>query len=101
LDILKAFVGRAKVIHMVVEYDTKNLMPLITNGYSSISNPNVNGTIERTIVDDDEKSIFGVMTSNEVTLQGLLRNELTLICHLSMKLKDIILPLIWWKTHEA
>ncbi len=36
LDILKAFVGRAKVIHMVVEYDTENLMPLITNGCSSI-----------------------------------------------------------------
>jgi hypothetical protein len=29
LDILKAFVGKAKVIHMVVEYVTKSLMPLL------------------------------------------------------------------------
>jgi hypothetical protein len=29
LDILKSFVGKAKVVHMVVEYDTKSLMPLI------------------------------------------------------------------------
>jgi hypothetical protein len=61
-------------------------------------NPNVNGTIEPTIVDDDEEFIFGAVTSNEATL--LLKNELSLIHHLLVKPKDIILPLIWWKTHE-
>jgi ABC-type uncharacterized transport system YnjBCD ATPase subunit len=66
-----------------------------------ILSPDVNGTIEPTIVDDDEESIFGAMTSNEATLQGLLRNELSLIRYLLVKPKDIILPLIWWKTHEA
>jgi hypothetical protein len=29
LDILKTFVGRTKVIHMVAEYDTKSLMLLL------------------------------------------------------------------------
>jgi len=29
LDISKAFVGRAKVIHMVAKYDTKSLMLLL------------------------------------------------------------------------
>jgi hypothetical protein len=36
LDILKTFVGRAKVIHMVIEYDTKSLMLVITSDYFSI-----------------------------------------------------------------
>jgi hypothetical protein len=34
------------------------------------------------ISDDEYESIFGVMTSNEVTLQGLMNNELFLFGHL-------------------
>jgi hypothetical protein len=34
LDILKSFVRRAKVIHMVTKYDTKSLMPLLV-GFSN------------------------------------------------------------------
>jgi hypothetical protein len=41
------------------------------------------------------------MTSNEVILKGLLRNELSLFRHLSVKLEEVVLLLIWWKTHEA
>jgi hypothetical protein len=66
-----------------------------------ILNLDANGIIEPTIIDDDDESIFGAMTSNEATLQGLLRNELSLIYHLLVKPKDIILPLIWWEIHEA
>jgi hypothetical protein len=43
---------------------------------------------------------YGLATSNEATLQGLLKNELSLFCHLHMKPKHYILPLTWWKSHE-
>jgi hypothetical protein len=79
LDILKAFVGKAKVIHMVVEYDIKNLMPLLVATFK-FQNFNVNGTIELTKIDDDEKSIFGAVTSNKIIFQGLLKIELSFFC---------------------
>jgi hypothetical protein len=43
---------------------------------------------------------YGLVTSNEATLQGLLENELFLFHHLHMKLEHCILPLTWWKSHE-
>ncbi len=64
-------------------------------------NLNYNGLIETTLVDGDDDSIFGALTSNEVTLHGLLINELNLFCHLHVKLKDSMLLLNWWKIHEA
>ncbi len=85
LDILKTFVRMAKVIHMVVEYDTKSLMSLLLLTFLFI-NPNVNGTFEPTTIDDGEESIFGAMTSNEGTLKMLLKNELSLFRHLLVKL---------------
>jgi hypothetical protein len=85
---------------MVAEYDTKSLMLLLVATFLFL-NPDVNSTIEPSTIDDEEESIFGAMTSNEVTLKGLLRNELSLFRHLLVKLKEIVLPLIWWKTHEA
>ncbi len=75
----------AKVIHMVVEYDTKSLMSLLLLTFLFI-NPNVNGTFEPTTIDDGEESIFGAMTSNEGTLKMLLKNELSLFRHLLVKL---------------
>ncbi len=85
---------------MVAKYDTKSLMSLLVAIFLFL-NLDVNGTIEPTTIDDEEESIFGVVTSNEVTLKGLLRNELFLFRHLLVKLKGIILPLTWWKTHEV
>jgi hypothetical protein len=41
------------------------------------------------------------VTSSQVTLQGLLMNELSLFRHLSVKLEEVILLLTWWKTHEG
>jgi len=38
------------------------------------------------------------MTSNKSTLQGLLKNELSLFV---WKPKDYILPSTWWKLHET
>jgi hypothetical protein len=64
-------------------------------------NLNFNGLIEAPPVDGDEDSIFGIVTSSEVTLHGLLRNELNLFCHLHAKLEDPMLPLTWWKIHET
>jgi hypothetical protein len=44
---------------------------------------------------------FGVVTFNQDTIHGLLKNELTLFHHLHVKLKDYALPLTWWKSHET
>jgi hypothetical protein len=43
----------------------------------------------------DEDSIFGPIASNESILQGLLKNELSLFCHLHVKLEHYLLPLNW------
>jgi hypothetical protein len=45
----------------------------------------------------DEDSIFGPMTSNETILEGLVKNELYLFCHLHLKFEHYLLPLNWWK----
>jgi hypothetical protein len=42
------------------------------------------------INDDEYDSIFGVMTSNEITLQGLMNNELFLFSHLKVILENEI-----------
>jgi hypothetical protein len=83
---------------MVDEFDNKSLMPLLVAKFK-ILNLNVVGLLEAMFIDDDE-SIFEAMTSNEVTLHGLLKDELRLFHHLPMKLKDYLLPLTWWKSHE-
>ncbi len=84
LDVVKAFVGWAKIMEMVVEYDTatSNLSPIDA------------------LVVVNEDSIFGILTSNEATLQGLLNNELSLFHHLHVKLEHFLLHLTWWKSHE-
>ncbi len=51
------------------------------------------------MVDDDE-SIFGAMASNEATLHGLLKNELSLFHCLHVKLEIYLLPLTRWNSHE-
>lgn len=83
---------------MVVESNNESLMPLLVVTIK-IQNMGVVGLLEAIIIDDDE-SIFGVVASNEVTLHGLLKNELGLFHHLPMKSEDYLLPLTWWKSHE-
>jgi hypothetical protein len=85
---------------MVAKYDRKTLLPLLVATFWFL-NLNFNGLIEVTQVDVDEDSIFGVMTSNDITLHGLLRNELNMFRHLHVKPKDYMLPLTWWKIHET
>ncbi len=46
-DAMKTFVGRAKVIQMVVEYGKKILLQLLMGVFQSL-NPNTNGLIETT-----------------------------------------------------
>ncbi len=84
----------------MAKYDNKTLLLLLVATFRFL-NSNFNDLIEVTPIDGDEDSIFGVVTSNEVTLHGLLRNELNLFCHLHVKLKDSILPLTWWKIHDT
>ncbi len=57
-------------------------------------NLDIDGGIEPTIINDGDNSIFGAMTSNEVILQILVKNELFLLCHLLVKLEDIVLFLV-------
>jgi len=59
---------------MVDEYDNKSFMPLLVATFK-IQNLGVVGLLETIIIDDDE-SIFGAMALIEITLHGLLKNEL-------------------------
>jgi hypothetical protein len=65
-------------------------MPLLVVHFQ-FQNPSIVGLIEPLIVDDDE-SVFGIMTSNDATLYGLLKNGLFLFRHLHVKPKDCLLP---------
>jgi hypothetical protein len=94
---VKVFVGQEKVIQIMVEYDKKTALPLLVVVLHFL-NPTNDGFAQATPIDDD--SIFGVVTSNDSTLHGLLKNELGLFHHSHVKLKDFILPLIWWKSHD-
>jgi hypothetical protein len=85
---------------MVAKYETKTLLPLMVAVFLFL-NPNSNGLTKAAPVDGDMDSIFGAVTSNEVTLHGLLRNELNLFRHLHVKLEDSMMPLTWWNIHEA
>ncbi len=84
-------------MEMVVEYDIKSLMSLLVGAFH-LQNPNsIDPTDALVVVNED--SIFGLVTSNETILQGLLKNELSLFHHLHVKPKHC-LPLTWWKSHE-
>jgi hypothetical protein len=75
LDVMKTFVGKAKVIQMVLEYDNKILMPLLVVAFLFL-NHGIDGLVELTPIVDNDNSIFGVLvTSNEVILQGLFKND--------------------------
>ncbi len=100
LDVVKTFIGQEKVIQMVVEYDSKTLRTLLVVIYQFL-NMNSNGLTKTTPVDGDKDSIFTVVISNEVTLHELLINELNLFRDLHAKLEDSMMPLTWWKIHEA
>jgi len=71
LDVVKVFIGQAKVIQIVVEYDNKTILPLLVVAFHFL-NPTNDGLVQAVPIDDD--SIFRVMTSNETTLQRLLKN---------------------------
>jgi hypothetical protein len=94
---VKTYVKWAKVIQMVSKYDNKTLMPLLMVAFKFL-NFNSSGPIKPTPIVHNDDSIFGAMTSNKSTLQGLLKNELSLFV---WKPKDSILPLTLWKLHET
>jgi len=72
MDVVKAFVGRVKVMEMVAEDDTKYLMSLLVATFH-LQNPSfVDPTDALMVVDED--SNFGPLTPNETILQGLLKN---------------------------
>jgi hypothetical protein len=67
-DVVKGIIGRVKVIQMVVESNNRALMPLLVAIFQ-FQNLSTIGFIEPSMV-DDEKSIFGAMTSNEAICKG-------------------------------
>jgi len=98
LNVVKVFVGQAKVIQIMAEYHIKTLLQLLAVAFHFL-NPTIGGLIKVTPVDDD--SIFGAMTSNAIILHKLLKNELGLFHHSHVKPKDFVLPLAWWKFDET
>ncbi len=82
------------MIQIMAKYDNKTLLPLLVVVFHFV-NPIIYGLIKVVLIDND--SIFGALTSNVTTLHGLLKNELGLFYYLHVKLKDDVLPLIWWK----
>jgi hypothetical protein len=90
LDVVKTFVGRAKMIQIVAKYDSKTLLPLLVVAFHFL-NPTIDGLIKETLVDDD--FIFRAVTLNAATLYGLLKNELGLFCHLHVKVRRFCIPL--------
>jgi hypothetical protein len=74
-DVVKVFVGWAKMIQIMVKYDSKTLLQLMVATFHFL-NPTIDGLLKPTPIDDD--SIFGVMTSNVATLHELLKDELGL-----------------------
>ncbi len=53
------------------------MMPLLVVTFKFL-NLGIDGLTELTPIHDNDGSIFGVVTSREVTMQGLLKNELSL-----------------------
>ncbi len=63
LDVVKAFVGRTKIMQKVAKYDTKFLMLLLVVAFH-LQNPGFIDLIDALMV-VDEDSIFGVVTLNK------------------------------------
>ncbi len=82
----------------MVKYDNMNWMSLLVVAFQ-FQSLGIVGLTELLMVDDDE-SIFGAMTSKEAILNGLLKNELSLVHCLHVKLENYLLPLIGWNSHE-
>ncbi len=82
----------------MAEYDNKTLLPLLVVSFHFL-NPIIYGMIKVALGDND--SIFGALILNVATVHGLLKNELGLFYHSHVKLKDDVLPLTWWKSHET
>jgi hypothetical protein len=68
-DVVKSFIGWAKVIQIVAKYDSKTLRPLLVVIFHFL-NPTTNCLTKATPIDDD--SIFKVVTSNATTLHGVV-----------------------------
>jgi len=81
----------------MVKYDNMNWMSLLVVAFQ-FQSPSIVGPTEPLVVDDE--SIFGAMASNEATLCGLLKNELSLFHRLHVKFENYLLPLIGWNSHE-
>jgi hypothetical protein len=98
LNVVRVFVGQAKVIQIMAKHHNRTLLQLMVVAFHFL-NPTTDGLIKATPVDDD--FIFGVVTPNAIILHKLLKNELGLFHHSHVKPKDFVLPLTWWKFDEA
>jgi hypothetical protein len=69
-DVVKVFVGWAKMIQIMVKYDSKTLLPLLVATFHFLK-PTIDGFLKTTPIDDD--SILRVMILNVATLHKLLK----------------------------
>jgi hypothetical protein len=74
------------MIHIVANYDNMALMLLLMLAFQFQNSSTIGFT--KLLMIDDEESIFGVLTLNDITLQGLLKYEhiYFAICMRSLKI---------------
>jgi len=87
---------RAQVL---VEYDKKNLVPLLVVVFKSFYPCHLQTPLPNPLVLDD--SLFGELACTKETREGLLKSKLSLFCQIVVSEEDLKSPLAWWKTHES
>jgi hypothetical protein len=95
LDMVKVLVGRSKLVAMLPKYDNKTLLPFLIVVFYFL---NVGAFFFANVgfsSFDQEDFIFGHVISNVDHLQGLLKTEFSLFCHLHVHPKDYKLFLTW------
>ncbi len=108
LWVLKNYVGRGNVIHLVIEYDAKVIIPLmiiifdVLNPINQASATQVDGSyVGATIVEEENNNIFYVGAFIEESSCAFLIGELFLFKRLSIVLDACVDPLVWWHLHET
>ncbi len=99
--------GRENVIHPVIEYDAKVIIPLmmiifyVLNPIKQASTTQVDGSyVGTTIVEKENNYIFCVGASIEKSSCALIAGELFLFRRLSIVPTTCADPLAWWQFHE-
>jgi hypothetical protein len=82
LQVVENYVGRENVIHLLVEYDVKEIIPFLMTIFEWL-NPTIEAKVIATPCDafaneGDEENMFGVGTSMKKSSHALVSEELSL-----------------------